>query len=63
MFIKRGPNLLLLFEISLTGLFLHAEPNMRMGNSSMDGTDGSQLFEDTSGVAAGPQAGYRWDTV
>lgn len=29
-----------------------------MGNSSMDGTDGSQLFEDTSGVAAGPQAGY-----
>ncbi|KAF3847806.1 hypothetical protein F7725_020834 [Dissostichus mawsoni] len=34
------------------------EPNMRMGNSSMDGTDGSQLFEDTSGVAAGPQAGY-----
>lgn len=24
----------------------------------MDGTDGSQLFEDTSGVAAGPQAGY-----
>ncbi|KAJ4935917.1 hypothetical protein JOQ06_017444 [Pogonophryne albipinna] len=34
------------------------QPNMRMGNSSMDGTDGSQLFEDTSGVAAGPQAGY-----
>ncbi|XP_033971178.1 protein YIF1B isoform X1 [Trematomus bernacchii] len=34
------------------------QPNMHMDNSSMDGTDGSQLFEDTSGVAAGPQAGY-----
>lgn len=37
----------------------HTEQNMRMRNSSMDGSDGSQLFDDTS--AAGAQGVYRWE--
>ncbi|XP_034556256.1 protein YIF1B isoform X2 [Notolabrus celidotus] len=35
------------------------QPNMRLRNSSMDGSDGNQLFEDTSGATPGSQAGYR----
>ncbi|XP_042271046.1 protein YIF1B isoform X3 [Thunnus maccoyii] len=35
------------------------QPNMRQRNSTMDGSDGSQLFEDTSGVGLGAQTGYR----
>ncbi|XP_028320556.1 protein YIF1B [Gouania willdenowi] len=35
------------------------QANMRLRNSSMDDSDGSQLFENTSGAEVGPQAGYR----
>ncbi|XP_029373908.1 protein YIF1B isoform X2 [Echeneis naucrates] len=35
------------------------QPNMRLRNSSMDGSDGSQLFDDTSGAGSGSQTGYR----
>ncbi|KAM8769176.1 protein YIF1B isoform 1-T1 [Acanthopagrus schlegelii] len=34
------------------------QPNMRLRNTSVDGPGDSQLFEDTSGAAAGAQAGY-----
>ncbi|CAJ1065604.1 Hypothetical predicted protein [Xyrichtys novacula] len=34
------------------------QPNMRLRNSSMDGSEGSQLFEDTSRATPGSQAGY-----
>ncbi|XP_058490809.1 protein YIF1B isoform X2 [Solea solea] len=34
-------------------------PNMRLRNSSVDGSDGSQLFEDTSGAGPGSQMGNR----
>ncbi|XP_074534767.1 protein YIF1B isoform X2 [Halichoeres trimaculatus] len=34
------------------------QPNVRLRNSSMDGSDGSQLFEDTSRAAPASQAGY-----
>ncbi|XP_053729406.1 protein YIF1B isoform X2 [Synchiropus splendidus] len=33
--------------------------NMRLRNSSTDGSDGSQLFEDTSSMGPGSQPGYR----
>ncbi|XP_029302602.1 protein YIF1B isoform X2 [Cottoperca gobio] len=33
------------------------QPDMRLRNSSVDGTDGSQLFEDTSAAASGSQTG------
>ncbi|CAN9511580.1 unnamed protein product [Ophioblennius macclurei] len=35
------------------------QPNMRLRTSSADGSDGSQLFEDTSGPGLGSQAGFR----
>lgn len=47
------------FDISLLTLSFHPEPNMRLRNTSMDGPAGSQLFEDTSGAAAGSHTGYR----
>ncbi|KAA8594218.1 hypothetical protein FQN60_005052 [Etheostoma spectabile] len=34
------------------------EPNMRLRTNLVDGSEGSQLFEDTSGAASGPQTGY-----
>ncbi|XP_041652215.1 protein YIF1B isoform X3 [Cheilinus undulatus] len=34
------------------------QPNMRLRNSSADGSEGSQLFEDTSSAAPGSQPGY-----
>nr|XP_046244806.1 protein YIF1B isoform X2 [Scatophagus argus] len=34
------------------------QPNMRLRNTSMDSPGGSQLFEDTSGAAAGSPAAY-----
>ncbi|KAK2847138.1 hypothetical protein Q5P01_010137 [Channa striata] len=34
------------------------QPNVRLRNSSMDGSDGSQLFEDTSGTGSRSQTGY-----
>lgn len=49
------------FNISHSILSCHPEPNMRLRNSSMDGSDGSQLFEDTSGAGPGSQSGYRWE--
>ncbi|XP_078102435.1 protein YIF1B-like isoform X5 [Sander vitreus] len=34
------------------------QPNMRLRTSLVDGSEGSQLFEDTSGASSGPQTGY-----
>lgn len=34
---------------------------MRLRNSSADGSDGSQLFEDTSRAAPASHAGFRWE--
>lgn len=39
--------------------FRHPENSIRARNSSMDASDGSQLFEDTSGAGHGSQPGYR----
>ncbi|KAM4589346.1 protein YIF1B isoform 1-T1 [Fundulus diaphanus] len=35
------------------------QPNMRLRNSSVDGPDGSQLFDDTSASGPGAQGAYR----
>ncbi|XP_016887628.1 protein YIF1B isoform X1 [Cynoglossus semilaevis] len=34
-------------------------PNMRLRNTSIDGSDGSQLFDDTSGATPASQMGYK----
>lgn len=40
-------------------LVFHPEPAMRLRNPSMDGSGGSQLFEDTSSGAVGSHTAYR----
>lgn len=47
------------FVSPLVTLSFHSEPAMRLRNPSMDASGGSQLFEDTSGAAAGSHTGYR----
>lgn len=54
----RGPSVLLCLTSQVITLSIYAEPAMRLRNTSMDGPGGSQLFEDTSGAAAGTHAGY-----
>lgn len=53
---------LLLSDVSLspTTPSFHPESNMRLRSSPADASDGSQLFEDTSGAAPAAQTGYRW---
>lgn len=39
----------------------YSDPNMRLRNTSIDGSDGSQLFDDTSGATPASQMGYKYE--